>query len=117
MSHLELERVKVIEQVLNNNLSQVLAGKQLDITSRHVSRLVNKYTEFGASGLLSKQRGAKGNRGFSAPFKALVMTTVKTNYPDFGPTFAAEKLLERENLKVNKETLVTGGCKVIPYSG
>jgi len=105
MSHQELERIKVIERVLLGELSQIMAGKKLGITSRHVSRLIKKYEQDGASGLISKQRGAAGNRGFSPSFKALVIETVKANYSDFGPTFAAEKLLEREHLKVNKETL------------
>jgi len=117
MSHLELERAKVIEDVLGGRLSQILAGQKLAISSRHVSRLVKQYKLLGAAGLISKQRGAKGNRGFSPSFKALVMATVKAHYPDFGPTFAAEKLLERDNLKINKETLrkwmVESGLRVV----
>ena len=72
MSHLELERIKVIEQVLSGKLSQILAGKKLDISSRHVSRLVKKYEQYGSAGLVSKQRGAEGNRGFSPSFKLRV---------------------------------------------
>lgn len=105
MSHQELERIKVIEKVLAGKSSQVTAGKKLDITPRHVSRLLKNYKQYGPAGLISKQRGAQGNRGFEPSFKTLVIETVIANYPDFGPTFAAEKLLERDHLKVNKETL------------
>lgn len=105
MSHQELERIKVIEDVLSGKLSQITAGKKLDITSRQVSRLVRQYEQDGPSGLLSKQRGAQGNRRFSSSFKALVIAKVKANYSDFGPSFAAEKLLDLDKLKVNKETL------------
>jgi transposase len=105
MSHQELGRIKVIEDVLAGRLSQILAGKKLDISVRQVSRLVKKYAQDGPPGLLSKRRGARGNRGFSPSFKSLVMERVKEKYSDFGPTFAAEKLLEHEQLKVNKETL------------
>lgn len=105
MSHQELERIKVTEQVLLGELSQIMAGKKLDITSRHFSRLIKKYELHGASGLISKQRGAADNRGFSPSFKALVIEIVKANYFNFGPTFAAEKLLERDQLKISKETL------------
>lgn len=105
MSHQELERIKVIEDVLAGRLSQIRAGKKLSLSARHVSRLVKKYEQDGPSGLLSKRRGAISNRGFSPSFKALVIDRVKARYPDFGPSFAAEKLLEHEQLKVSKETL------------
>jgi hypothetical protein len=45
MSHQELERIKEIEQVLLGQLSQIIAGKKLGITSRHVSRLVKKHEQ------------------------------------------------------------------------
>lgn len=105
MSQHELERIKVVEEVLVGRLSQILAGKKLGISTRQISRLIKKYEQDGAAGLRSKQRGARGNRGFSPSFKSLVMNLVKEKYSDFGPTFAAEKLLENEQLKVNKETL------------
>lgn len=117
MSQVELERTKVIEEVLSGRLSQISAGKRLDISTRHVSRLIKAYKLFGAAGLISKQRGAAGNRGFKPLFKALVIATVKENYSDFGPTFAAEKLLERDKLKINKETLrgwmVESGLRIV----
>lgn len=34
-----------------------------------------------------------------------MINLIKTNYPDFGPTLASEKLKERDDVKVNHETL------------
>jgi hypothetical protein len=37
--------------------------------------------------------------------RAQVMTLLRDKYPDFGPTLAAEKLLERDGIKVSRETI------------
>jgi len=57
MSTDELERLSVIQKIIDKNLTQVLAAKQLDLTDRHVRRLVKSYKLHGAEGIVSKQRG------------------------------------------------------------
>ena len=86
-------------------LTQVIASEHLGLTERQVKRLVKKYRQYGAKGLVSKQRGSEGNRKYSDKKIALIKELVETHYYDFGPTFAAEKLYERHEIKVNKETL------------
>ena len=105
MSHKELERTKVLEQVLSGRMSRREAGEQLSLTVRHISRLLNNYKQLGCEGLLSKRRGKVSNRSFEPVIKETIMNALKATYADFGPTFAAEKLFEREGLKVNKETV------------
>ena len=105
MSHNEIERVNVLEQVLQGRLSQITASKQLGVSSRHVSRLFIKYKQGGASALISKKRGTKSNRALAPEFKEAAMGIVQADYHDFGPTFASEKLLELNDLKLSKETL------------
>ena len=105
MSHKEIERVHILEQVLDGRLSQTMAGKKLGVSSRHIARMLVGYKQHGASALISKQRGAQSNHALTLDFKATVMGIVKGHYHDFGPTFAAEKLLELHCLKVSKETL------------
>ena len=50
-------------------------------------------------------RGRASNRRLGAGVKERVLRLYRTQYPDFGPTLAAEKLLERDGLEVNRETL------------
>ncbi len=81
----ELDRTKVIEQVIERRLTAVDAAQQLGLTSRHVGRLVKAYRENGTQGLLSKQRGKRSNRAFAEPFKQQVLSIVHDSYADFGP--------------------------------
>lgn len=52
MTTKELDRTKVIEQVIERRLTAVDAAQQLGLTSRHVGRLVKAYRENGTQGLL-----------------------------------------------------------------
>lgn len=105
MSEQEVERVGLIRQVTEGRLTQVEAGKRLDLTTRQIRRLVRAYERKGAAGLISKKRGKPGNRHHTCETKEKVKKFVEQYYVDFGPTFAAEKLEERHHLIVNRETL------------
>ncbi len=56
------------------------------------------YDLAGADGLVSKKRGRPSNRRHSEDFRNLVLDLVREHYADFGPTLAAEKLLERNRI-------------------
>lgn len=57
MSTNELERLSVIQKIVDKHLTQVLAAKQLGLTDRQVRRLVKDYKIYGAAEVVSKQRG------------------------------------------------------------
>ena len=105
MSQQELDRLEIIQKVDDKHLKQPEAAERLGCTTRQVKRLLKSYREKGAKSLVSKKRGKTGNRKHSLEFKAKIMALVHQYYSDFGPTLAAEKLLERHGLKINKETL------------
>ena len=102
LSEAELDKLLIINQVKNRSMTQQEAGQQLNLSSRQVRRLLASFCQEGAVGIKSKHRG--GNRLLSLDFKQKVLTLVRARYHDFGPTFAAEKLL-LEGLPVSKETL------------
>jgi len=105
MSTQEVERLSVIEQVATKRLKQRQAMELLGLSKRQIIRLAKRYRREGAAGLISKSRGKVSNRRYNETKKAIVMDLVHTNYADFGPTLAAEKLKERHNIVVSKETL------------
>jgi transposase InsO family protein len=98
-----LDRLIIIEQVKLRQIGQEEAGMLMGISSRQVRRLLRRVIAAGAEGIKSGHKG--GNRAFSPDFRQKVMAAVREKYPDFGPTFASEKLAEAEGLQVNRETL------------
>jgi len=101
----ELERLAVVRKIVDKHLTQVLAAKHLGLTVRQVKRLVKKYKQYGAEGLVSKQRGQSSNHKFNDKKIEEIKRLVSLHYYDFGPKFAAEKLDEKHGINVSKETL------------
>jgi transposase len=105
MSTAELERISVIQKIVDKSLTKILAAKQLGLTDRQIRRLVNEYKLHGAEGLVSKQRGQVSNNKRSDGEIDTIKRLIATHYYDFGPKFAAEKLDEKHGIKISKETL------------
>ncbi|ARR51820.1 helix-turn-helix domain-containing protein (plasmid) [Photobacterium damselae subsp. damselae] len=61
MTDNELLRIKVIQDICDKRLTGVEAARLLNLSPRQVYRLVKRFIEFGASGLVSLQRGRPGN--------------------------------------------------------
>jgi hypothetical protein len=75
------------------------------LSRAQVHRLLQAYDRDGAAGLASKKRGRPSNRRHSEDFRNGALDLVREHYVDFGPTLACEKLLERHQIGVSKETL------------
>lgn len=106
MSKKELDKLQIIQAVLTKQITQKNAAKILGLKSdRQVRNLLVRYKKFGVHGLTSKLRGKKSNRSYSTEFKDKILNLIRENYPDFGPTFASEKLSNIHNLKISDETL------------
>lgn len=105
MSAKELERLQVIQDTVNRQITQEQAAHHLNITIRQVKRLVKKYRTSGAEGLISRRRGMIPNNAFSSQFRSDIIALINNKYSDFGPTFASEKLLENHGYNISSETL------------
>ena len=101
----ELERVKIIEAVVQRRLTVVLAAERLQLCERQVSRLVRRYEAAGPAGLISARRGQPSNRELPVDLRARAMALVRERYADFGPTLACEKLAECHGVVLAKETV------------
>ncbi|MGX9522902.1 ISNCY family transposase [Vibrio mediterranei] len=105
MSDHEINRFKVLTDVREKRLRQIDAADILNISTRHVRRLINQLATYGAQSLVHAARGRPSNRRYDDRFRAEVLRIVREQYVDFSPTFALEKLSEYHNLTVSKETL------------
>lgn len=105
MSNKELHRLPVIQAVVEKRLRRRDAASQLDLTERQVQRLMNRFRESGAAGLTNGRRGLPGTHRIDIALRHRILTLLRENYVGFGPTLAAEKLLERHGISVSVETL------------
>lgn len=105
MTQEELDQVGIFEKLKEKAVSQKDAARILGLSVRQVKRKLRAFKQKGAGSLMHAARGKPGNRTHTQALKEKALTLVKQNYPDFGPTLAAEKLVELHSLMVNKETL------------
>ena len=99
------KRAKVMEMVRLKKISFGQASGLLKITARQVKRIYKEYLENGDISLNHGLIGGKGNHRVDDGVKETALMLYRNRYPDFGPTFAAEKMEEEFGLKVNHETL------------
>jgi DNA-binding MarR family transcriptional regulator len=105
MTREEIQRYQVIRKVLERQINQQEASEFLKLSDRQVRRIVKRVRVEGESGVVHRSRGRTGNRCIKASLREKILKLYRCCYEDFGPTLASEKLLERDGLKVNDETL------------
>ena len=103
MSEKERLRKAVFEMVKQGCLTLAKAAQQAEISYRQAKRLYKLYKRDGDAALVNKHRGRISNR--RNPQREIIIMRYKERYEGFGPTLAAEKLMEDDGLPVNHETL------------
>ena len=104
MSIKEIERLKIITDVIEKKITRKKAALRLNLSSRQIRRLIKRFKAEGASGLTNKHRNSVSNRKLPDEVKSEVLSLYKTKYSDFGPTFFCEKLFELHQITLSKET-------------
>src|SRR3954470_17698142 len=105
MSKAELSRVDTLARVDRGELPAAEAASLLGLSGRQVFRLLRRFRAEGAPGLASRRRGRPSNRCLPEAVREAALAVVRERYADFGPTLAAEKLAERHDLRLSRETL------------
>lgn len=105
MSKKELQRKSIFDLVKLGQITQLDASKRLYLSYRQTKRAYQRYLKQGEAGLIHKNRGKISSRAKPPEMKKAVLTLYEQKYWDFGPTLAAEKLFEDDNLKLHAETL------------
>lgn len=103
MSVKEVNYAGIIKKVIDGKIKQVRAAEIIGISDRQVRRQVKRVKEEGIKGLIHRARGKE--KRVTREKKEKVLKIYQEKYPDFGPTLASEKLIERDGIKVDHETL------------
>jgi transposase len=105
MSTKELSRLEVMQLLDGKRLKQAAAAELLGMSRRQVKRLIRRYRQQGAAGLVSKRRGRPSNNQLAEETRRKALDLLKSKYKGFGPTLACEKLVELDGLKISDESV------------
>ena len=103
MSDKERLRKATLEMVKQGKITLIMAAIQCNIGYRQAIRLYRRYGSQGDAGLVHKARGQASNNGH--PDREKIIALYQGKYEGFGPTLAAEKLAEDDQLVVDHNTL------------
>ena len=92
MSEREAERHEILCRVKRKELKLNAAAQLMSVGYRQAKRLWQAFKADGKAGLVSKKRGKPSNRAIANSTKEEALELIRTNYSDFGPTLASEKL-------------------------
>jgi len=105
LSQRERERLKVLHQVEQRQLTQREAAERVDLSDRQVRRLLVRVRQEGDRGVVHRLRGRPSNRKIpDCVSRRALRLLERPCYAGFGPTLAAEHLA-RAGIGVSRETL------------
>ena len=113
MGQKELQRSKMLEMVQQGKTTLKAATITMRVSYRQGIRLYKAYREKGEAALIHGNAGKPSNRRIADEVREAALAAYRSKYPDFGPTFAAEKLSEIEGIKISvsvlRRLLIAGG--------
>ena len=110
MSKRELNRIDVLVRLDGGRLTTSAAADLMHLTRRQTHRLLKCYRDGGAPAIANRRRGRPSNNRLPDVMCDHAVALVPEHYADFGPTLAAEKLAERHELRVSRETFQARTC-------
>ncbi len=105
MSEREIDRFEIISRLRRGEINGPQAARTLALSTRQVQRLKKRVKKQGARGLIHRNRGRPSNRRLPSAEEQRISHYLQHDYPDFGPTLAAEKLSERQHIPHDPKTI------------
>ena len=105
MTQKEIDRHDVIQRLIKKEFNGTQAAELLKLSVRQVRRLKDRVVVNSARGLIHLSRGKKSNHSLPKKERKNIVKLLKKHYQDFGPTFASEKLSERDKIDRDPKTI------------
>ncbi len=105
MSDKEIQRLAALQDVRDHRITQVRAAEILNLSTRQITRLLQKLNQDGVSGLAHASRGQPGHHRHDELLKSKCLSIISEHLLGFGPTLAHEKLSSMFALDIPVETL------------
>jgi transposase len=101
----DTRRIAVLEKLKEKSMKQGKAAELLGVTVRQIRRLLLRYKQEGAKGVIHKLRGIPGNHQADEKTLDSALDIIRDKYADFSITMAHEKLVKHHGFPYSHETL------------
>ena len=105
MSDKEIQRLAVLQDVRDHRITQVRAAEILNLSTRQITRLLQKLNQDGVSSMSHASRGQPGHHRHDDLLKSKFLSIISEHLLGFGPALAHEKLSSMFDLNIPVETL------------
>ena len=101
----EIKRVYVMQQIEDKQLTGSQAAELLDLSLRQIRRLIAKYREQGAPGLVHGNRGRAANNRIAEVVRAKIWELAQKEYKDYNDSHFTEELAEEYGLEISRSSV------------
>jgi len=105
MSQKELKRLHVIRKAIEKGITQQGAAEVSEISERQIRRIIKRVRIEADKGVIHRSRGKVSHRATIGVVKKKILGLCRGVYSGFNPTFASEKLFERDKITISREAL------------
>lgn len=106
MSQAERDELDWLKRARDGSITQREAAGKIGVSERWVRTMLKRMRQQGDAVVVHGLRGRPSNRKLPTETQRQVLALLKqADWHDFGPTFAAEQLAQRHQIRVGKETL------------
>lgn len=106
MTEKEIDRISILDQVINKDLTQIQAWKILWLSDRQIRRLLKRVNKYWKKWIIHRSRGKPSNRWFKKKFiKEIVDIISNSIYSWFWPSLLSEELKDSYNITISNESL------------
>jgi transposase len=101
----EIRRLEVIQKVESNQSTGKQAAERLRLSERQVRRLIARYREQGAPGLVHGNRGRVANNRIPEETRSQILELAEKEYRDYNDSHFTEELGEKHGIETSRSTV------------
>jgi transposase len=101
----DIKRIYVVQQVEDKKMTGREASDQLGLSIRQVRRLMVKYREKGAAGLIHGNRGRPAHNRMEEGIRVKIQGLAEEEYKDYNDSHFTEELVDEYGLRVSRSTV------------
>src|SRR2546426_5920920 len=106
MTQAERDRLVALKKAKKKLITQKQAAEELEVTERHVRRLLGALKRRGDKAVVHGLRGLPANRKISVDTEQEAVAILsRAVYRGFRPTLASEYLAKKHHIEVSRETI------------